>query len=299
MTAAKAKKVFLIINKFAGHKRKHTDEVYQMVSGLQSADIELEYAYTNHRGHASELAHQAAQKGFDLIVAVGGDGTVNETARSLAGSGVTLGIIPRGSGNGLARELGIPMSLRKSVDSLVTGKPKIIDVCAVNEQLFLCTSGIGFDAQVADRMAKAHKRGFKRYVEFTIAESLAFKPFGVKLEIDGKLIEKKVFLVTFANARQFGNNAFIAPGADISDGLIDVVVVNPFPKIWLPVFGLGLFAGYIPRLPFVEVYKARRVVLHHADTSIYHFDGEPGKIEYPAEITVRPVKLSVLSIEKP
>ncbi len=297
MATVATKKAFFIINKFAGHRRKYTDEVYQMVSGLQKAGFEVEFAYTNHRGHASELAHQAAQRGFDLIVAVGGDGTVNETARSLAGSGVTLGIIPRGSGNGLARELGIPMSLQKSVESLLTGKPKIIDVCAVNEQLFLCTSGIGFDAQVADRMAKAHKRGFKRYVEFTIAESLAFKPFGIKMEVDGNLIEKKVFLVTFANARQFGNNAFIAPGADISDGLIDVVVVNPFPKIWLPVFGLGLFAGYIPRLPFVEVYKAGRVVLHHAETGIYHFDGEPGKIEYPAEITVKPVKLSVLSAE--
>ncbi|MGE0020977.1 MAG: diacylglycerol kinase family protein [Draconibacterium sp.] len=294
MTEKKRRKIFIIINKFAGHKRKHTNEVYQMVSGLQSANLELEYAYTNHRGHASELALNAARSGFDLIVAVGGDGTVNEVARSLAGTEMTMGIIPRGSGNGLARELGIPMSLKKSVQTLINGKPKIIDVCAVNEQHYLCTAGLGFDARVADQMARAHKRGFWRYIQITISESLSFKPFQVKMEVDGKLIDQPVFLVTFANARQFGNNAFIAPKADISDGLIDVVVVKPFPKILLPVFGIGLFAGYIPKLPFVDNYKAKKVVIHSAETGIYHFDGEPGKISYPAEISIEPQRLSII-----
>jgi len=219
---------------------------------------------------------------------------VNEVARSLAGSSVPMGIIPRGSGNGLARELGIPMSLKKSVQTLIHGKPKIIDVCAVNNQHYLCTAGLGFDAQVADHMAKAHKRGFWRYIQITISESLSFKPFRVKMEVDGKWIDEPVFLVTFANAQQFGNNAFIAPNADISDGLIDIVVVKPFPKILLPVFGIGLFAGFLPKLPFVDNYKAKKVVIHSAETGIYHFDGEPGKINFPAEISVEPQQLSII-----
>jgi diacylglycerol kinase family enzyme len=205
-----------------------------------------------------------------------------------------MGIIPRGSGNGLARELGIPMSLKKSVQTLIDGKPKIIDVCAVNEQHYLCTAGLGFDARVADQMARAHKRGFWRYIQITISESLLFKPFRVKMEVDGKLVDEPVFLVTFANARQFGNNAFIAPNADISDGLIDVVVVKPFTKILLPVFGIGLFTGYIPKLPFVDIYKAKKVVIHSAETGIYHFDGEPGKVSFPAEISIEPQKLSII-----
>lgn len=294
MAAEKKRKVFFIINKFAGHKRKHTNEVYEMVSGIQNANMDFEYAYTNHRGHASELALKAFHSGFDLIVAVGGDGTVNEVARSLAGSDVLMGIIPRGSGNGLARELGIPMSLRKSVQTLIDGKPKTIDVCAVNKQHFLCTAGLGFDARVADMMARAHKRGFWKYVQITLAESFSFRPFRVKMEMDGRLIDEPVFLVTFANARQFGNNAFIAPGADISDGLIDVVVVKPFTRIFLPFFGIGLFAGYIPRLPFVENYKVKKVLIHSAETGIYHFDGEPGQISFPSEISIEPKKLSII-----
>lgn len=294
MTAGRKRKIYLIINKFAGHKRKHTNEVYEMVSGIQNANLEMEYAYTNHRGHASELALKAVESGFDLIVAVGGDGTVNEVARSLAGTNVPMGIIPRGSGNGLARELGIPMSLKKSVQTLINGKPKTIDVCAVKKQHYLCTAGLGFDAQVAAHMARAHKRGFWRYVQITISESLSFKPFHVKMEMDGKLIDEPVFLVTFANARQFGNNAFIAPNADIADGLIDVVVVKPFSKIFLPVFGVGLFAGYIPKLPFVKNFKAEKVVIHSAGTGIYHFDGEPGEISFPAGITIEPQQLSII-----
>jgi YegS/Rv2252/BmrU family lipid kinase len=228
------------------------------------------------------------------VVAVGGDGTVNEVARGLIGSQIPLGIIPMGSGNGLARDLGISMNIKKSASLLVEGKIKQIDVCRLNSQRFLCTSGIGFDAQVADKMAKASTRGFLRYIQLTIRESVAFKPFKIKMKVNDILIEKPVFLVTFANARQFGNNAFIAPKADITDGLMDVVVVKPIPKIWLPVFGIGLFLGIIPKLSFVEYYKTKRIELVSADTNNYHFDGEPGKLTVPTTISVDSEKLFVV-----
>jgi diacylglycerol kinase (ATP) len=295
MTRNKFRKIFLVINKFAGYRKKYSTAVYVVVSVLQKNGCEVEYSYTNYPGHATELASTAANKGFELVVAVGGDGTVNEVARGLIGSQIPLGIIPMGSGNGLAHDLGISMNIKKSSRLLVEGKIKQIDVCRLNSQRFLCTSGIGIDAMVADKMVKFSTRGFLRYIQLTIRESIAFRPFKIKMKVNDILIEKPVLLVTFANARQFGNNAFIAPFASISDGLIDVVLVKPFPKIWLPVFGIGLFLGIIPKLPFVEYHKTKQVELQFADTPFFHFDGEPGKLEIPAKISVDVEKLLVVA----
>jgi len=288
------KKIFLIINQFAGHGKKRGHEINNVISYLKKNDFEIDIAYTNHPGHATELASTAANKGFDIVVAVGGDGTVNEVAQGLIGTKTPLGIIPVGSGNGLARDLGISMNVIKSARNLTKGKTELIDVCRINNQRFLCTSGIGFDAQVADKMAAASTRGFLRYIQLTIQESIAFKPFNIKMKLDGLLFERPVFLITFANASQFGNNARIAPDASMTDGLIDVVVVNPFYKIWLPVFGIGLFTRLIPKLPFVDCYKAKHIELEFAGTNIYHFDGEPGKLELPATVTIDLEKLFVV-----
>jgi diacylglycerol kinase (ATP) len=297
MSPQNQKKIFLIINQFAGHRKKRTHEVNAVISFLKGNACEVEFSYTNHPGHATELATKAVSSGFDIVVAVGGDGTVNETAQGLIGTAVTMGIIPMGSGNGLARELGISMNVTKSARTLIEGNVQQIDVCRINNQHFLCTSGIGFDAQVADKMSKASTRGFLRYLQLTIRESIAFKPFRIKMKVDGILVEKPVFLVTFANASQFGNNAYIAPAASMTDGLVDVVVVNPFSKIWMPVFGIGLFTRIIPKLPFVDCYKAKQVELEFAGTTIYHFDGEPGKLTSPAKITIDPEKLFVVTAE--
>jgi YegS/Rv2252/BmrU family lipid kinase len=291
------KKVFLIINKFAGHRKKYSTAVYHVVSVLQGNDCEVEFSYTNHPGHATELASTASSKGFDLVVAVGGDGTVNEVAQGLIGTSTPMGIIPMGSGNGLARELGISMNVSKSAKTLIEGKKQQIDVCRINNQRFLCTSGIGFDAQVADKMSKAPTRGFMRYIQLTLQESISFKPFKIKMIVDDILVEKPVFLVTFANAAQFGNNARIAPDASMTDGLIDVVVVRPFNKMWLPVFGIALFTRIILKLSFVECYKAKHIKLEFVDTNIYHFDGEPGKLTLPAAITIDSEKLFVVGGE--
>jgi len=287
------KKIFIIVNKFSGHRRKFTEAVFQIISELQANGCEVELAYTMHRGHATELAKKASGV-FDLVVAVGGDGTVNEVGQGLIGTSTPMGIIPMGSGNGLARELGISMNILKGSRLLMHGNEQTMDVCSIKNQQFLCTSGIGFDAIVADKMANAKTRGFWRYLKIVIAESIKFKPFNVKMEMDGQLLETPVFLVTFANARQFGNNAYIARHASISDGLLDVVVVKPFHKIWLPVFGIGLFARYIHKLPFVETYRTKSVIIYEAETNIYHFDGEPGKISFPTEISVERHKLSVI-----
>lgn len=288
------KKIFLIINRFAGNGKKRSHKIDKAISWLKTKAGEVESAYTNHPGHATELASVAAAGDFNIVVAVGGDGTVNEVAQGLIGTSASMGIIPMGSGNGLARELGIPMDILKSAQMLVTENSQRIDVCSIGRQRFLCTAGVGFDAQVAHKMSKASTRGFLRYIQLTVSESMAFKPFRIKMKVDNVVIEKPVFLVTFANASQFGNNAYIAPSASMTDELIDVVVVNPFNKILLPVFGIGLFARFIPKLKFVECYKAKQIDIEFAETSIYHFDGEPGKLNVPAKITIEPEKLGVI-----
>ena len=289
-----SKKAFLIVNKFAGHSKKVANVVNSVVSVFQKNNWQVEFAFTQFHGHATQLASDAATSGFDMVIAAGGDGTANEVAQGLIGKSIPMGIIPLGSGNGLAREMGIPMNILKSAHTLISGNKKQIDICRINSQHFLCTSGIGFDAQVADKMARAKSRGFMRYVQLSLKESFAFNPFKIKMKVDEFWIEKKVFLVTFANARQFGNNAFIAPKANISDGLIDVVVVNPFPKIWLPVFGIGLFLGIIHKLPFVEFYKAENINIEYSELNVYHFDGEPGIFSIPAEIRVDAEKLFII-----
>lgn len=292
MRQQKNEKIFLIINKYAGHG-EGVRAVEIVVPFLTKNGYSVEYSFTQSHGHATALASKASTEGFNLVVAVGGDGTVNEVAQGLVGTKTPMGIIPMGSGNGLARELGISMNMQKSARSLIDGKSLHLDVCKLNDQRFLCTSGIGFDALVADKMSKSSSRGFLKYVQLVIKESIFFKPLDVRMKIDGVLIEEPVFLITFANASQFGNNAFIAPGASMTDGLIDVVVVRKFAKVWMPLFAVALFSKLIAKLPFVDCYKARQIELEIADTPYYHFDGEPGRLNVPARIKLDTAKIWV------
>jgi len=292
VTQTKTKKIFLIINRYAGNK-EGARALEIVVPYLKKKECLVEYSFTNHPKHATELAAKAVSDGFNLVVAVGGDGTVNEVAQGLYGKGTKMGIIPMGSGNGLARELGISMDMHKSSRALIKGKNLKVDVCRLNNQRFLCTSGIGFDAMIADKMSKAVSRGFLKYVQLVIQESIFFKSVNVRMKIDGVLIEESIFLITFANASQFGNNAFIAPEASMTDGLIDVLIVRKFAKIWMPVFAVALFTKLLPKLPFVDCYKAKQIDIELADTPYYHFDGEPGQLQVPAEIKIDTEKIWV------
>lgn len=285
-----AEKIFLIVNSYAGHKagEKTVDVV---VPYLLNKGFVVEYAFTNHPGHATELAIKAASEGYDLVVAVGGDGTANEVAQGLFGSVTVMGIIPIGSGNGLARELGISMNIRESLKTLIDGKTLLLDVYNLNDQRFLCTCGIGFDALIADKMSKTSSRGFFGYVKLVMKEISTYKPVDVRMKIDGVIVEEPVFLITFANSSQFGNKAYIAPGASMTDGLIDVVVVKEFAAVWIPVIAFALFFKLIPKLPFVNCYKAKMIDIELADTKYFHFDGEPGKLDVPAMISLNSEKI--------
>jgi YegS/Rv2252/BmrU family lipid kinase len=287
--------IFFIINLHAG-SGKAQKVIDSTIPQLLDLGHSVDFALTKHAGHATELAKNAQVANYDMVVAVGGDGTVNEVAKGLIETVTKLGIVPTGSGNGLARTLGINKNATEIVEILGSGSFTAIDACEIGPQMFLCTSGIGFDAHISHLMASEKKRGFLTYVRLVIKESLKYKAINLKLKLDSKVIETNAFLVTFANAPQFGNDAFIAPKARMTDGLIDVVVVRPFAKILLPLFSIALFAKFIHWLPFVDYYQASEVKILTASSQQIHFDGEPGILQFPAKVQMLESKINVVSV---
>ena len=206
-----------IINPISGvgSKRKIPKMIHEM---CQETGYALAISFTQYPGHASELTHQALQEGVNVIIAVGGDGTVNEIARAMIHAEATLGIIPKGSGNGLARELHIPMDPRRALDLIAESHISTIDCCQANGRVFFCTCGVGFDAAVSQKFANEPRRGSLTYIKNTIEEYLSYQPEPYELLVDNQTIKEKAFLVACANASQYGNNAFIAPHANVQDG---------------------------------------------------------------------------------
>jgi len=284
------KKIYLIINQHSGSKRRR-NIINHLFDIFEKQQVNISFNFTESKGHAVELAQKAVAEKYDIIVAVGGDGTVNEVARGLAGSGVAMGIIPIGSGNGLARELKIPLSIKKAIEIIIRGKDKSIDVWQMNNHLFLCAAGLGFDAAVAKKMTFSTKRGFWEYIRLTLIESISTKPVKLTLLIGNSEIVKSVFLASFTNASQFGNNAFISPGAKIDDGLLDIVLIKPMYKIFYPVLGFALFMRIIHWFKFFERYRATSVTIQNASTNLFHFDGESVEMEFPVRINLLEDKL--------
>ncbi len=286
------KKTYLIINRLAGGKRMK-NRISQLFDGFKKQSVNISFNYTERKGHAVELAQKAVAEKYDIIVAVGGDGTVNEVAGGLAGSGVTMGIIPMGSGNGLARELKIPLNIKKAIEIIIKGKDKPVDIWQMNNRSFLCAAGLGFDAAVAKKMTLSSKRGFWEYIRLTIKGSLSAKPVNISLLVKNHRIEKLVFMASFANASQLGNNAFISPGAKPDDGLLDIVLIKPMYKIFYPVLGLALFLRVIHWFKFFERHRVNSVIIQNASSNLFHTDGESVKMEFPVRINLLKDKLKV------
>lgn len=227
------KKAVFIINLNSGNSSK------EAIPGLidQTLDKEkfdYELVVTQYAGHASEIAAKAKDEGVDLVVAIGGDGTVNEVARAIVHSQTALGIIPCGSGNGLARHLQLPMNVKKAIETINVCEVHELDYGIINGFPFFCTCGMGFDAYVSQKFAEAGKRGPITYVENVLREGLKYKPETYVLQDENGTIKHKAFLISCANASQYGNNAYIAPQASMSDGLMDIIIMEPFDVFEAP-----------------------------------------------------------------
>ncbi|QCR21790.1 diacylglycerol kinase family protein [Pontibacter sp. SGAir0037] len=230
--------------------------------------------YTDYAGHAPELAKQAAAAGCHIVVAVGGDGTVNEVARGLLNTEAALAILPKGSGNGLARHLKIPMGIRGALRVINQAKTSTIDSGSINGHPFFTTAGIGFDAYISSVFAGNKKRGLKTYVELVLKEVLNYKHLPVTATINGNTLVTNCYVMAFANAAQYGNNAYIAPMADIRDGLLDVCLVRELDFLKAIHLSYCMLTRQIANADSAEYFKTDGVLVETDHQIMYHADGD-------------------------
>jgi YegS/Rv2252/BmrU family lipid kinase len=286
-------KIAFIINPFSGTGKK--EDILSLIKReLDKEVFEPEIVFTEHRGHGTELAKGFVDKKYQIDFAVGGDGTVNEVGRSLIHTDTSLGIIPIGSGNGLARHLGIPMNLKKAVKQLNHSEPIRMDYGLVNNRPFFCTCGTGFDAYVSTEFAKGKKRGIMSYVEKIITGYFTYKSQSYHLLGEGIDLNTKAFVITFANASQWGNNAYIAPQASVQDGKLDISIMSSFPIIALPTLALQLFAKTIDKDLFMTTLRSKDITLIREESGPFHYDGEPYEEGLEIQIKTIPDGLKVL-----
>ena len=289
----KKKRIRYIINPKSGNKAK--DAIPGLISGLTDTnEIDFEICLTRAPKHATELAREAAANQFDVVVAVGGDGSANETAHGLLGSETALGIIPTGSGNGMARHLKIPLDPGEAVSVINRFNRQVIDSVTANGEFCLGTIGVGFDAHIAHLFAKSSVRGYATYVKLVLTEFYKYKPRNFQLTVDGKEFSKECFLLTFANSSQFGNNAVIAPFADVTDGLIEVSMMGKFPVLSAPHLIYRLMNNTIHRSRYFEMARGKNLLLKNSGALQGHIDGEPVTFQDDLHVQIVPGSISVI-----
>lgn len=261
---------------------------------LDHARFSYEFVATQYAGHATLLAQEAAARGADIVCAIGGDGTVNEVGRGLLGTETAMAILPCGSGNGLARHLMLPMDLKRCLDIINLDTVETLDSGVINGHPFFCTCGMGFDAFISMKFAEAGKRGLMTYVEQMLREGLSYKPETYEIEDEMGSKTYKAFLISAANASQYGNNAYIAPHASMSDGLLDVIIMQPFSLIEAPQVTLEMLNKTIDKNVNIRTFKARHVHIHRSKPGLIHYDGDPLMSDADVEIEVKPKSIRVV-----
>jgi diacylglycerol kinase (ATP) len=289
---SEVKKVLFIVNKYSGTGYQPAVEG-RITDACAAADVECTIEFTRARGHATELAREGVEKRFGSVIAVGGDGTVNEVARGLVGTAVPMGIIPKGSGNGLGRHLGIPVTIGPALDALFKSKPLAMDTFTVNGHLSLNVSGIGFDGHIANLFGKDKKRGLTGYIKLTANEFFRFKEFDFQLHINGQVLPRKAFVMAIANSSQYGNNARIAPAASVCDGLLHLSILKKVPPYRLD-FIYNFFAGKVHRSRYCEVIETKSFTITTPQPVSYHIDGEPSGTTSHFDIQLNPCSLNML-----
>lgn len=268
------KKIIFIVNPISGTHNKN--QILNLISKIiDKARYEWEIWYTEYAGHAVELAARAAAASVYMVVAIGGDGTINEIGRSLIHTNTALGIIPCGSGNGLARHLRIPLDPKKALRIINEGLIESIDYGTINDICFFCTCGVGFDAFISLKFATAGKRGVLTYLEKTLQEGLTYQPETYELETEDGVYKYKAFVVACANASQYGNNAYIAPNACLTDGWLDVTIIEPFTVLEIPTLAYQLFNKKINQNSHYRTFRCKRLTIKRQKEGVMHFDGDP------------------------
>lgn len=292
--------IIFVVNPHAGATKK-TDLPQQLHSRLDLHKFKYETVHTQYGGHARQLSAEAVAQGIPFVIAVGGDGTVNECADSLMGTKSALGIIPMGSGNGLARDIGIPLETSKAITLLNHHEIKTIDCGMANGRSFFCTAGVGFDAYISKKFTLNKQRGFMGYLRNVIEEFLNYESREYSITYDRETKTLKAFAITFANAAQFGNDAYISPLADICDGKLDLCIVKEYPKHLGLSMGLRLFNRSMHKSRYVEIVRLEQARVSCPQACFYHVDGEVMQMQENGilEITVVPQALRVMVGHRP
>lgn len=247
--------------------------------------------FTERQGDATRLAIEAIDKGCDRIVAVGGDGTLNECVKALVDTNATLAVIPCGSGNGFANHIKMSKNIRIALDQISKSQSFLVDTGEVNGEVFVNVSGVGYDAYLAKLFNTLTDRGMANYVRLVVSE-LAYEPKKYTIRHKGGEREIEAYMITCCNATQFGNDARICPTADISDGLLDFVIVKKFPQLQIPEFILRLMSGTLPSSGLTERIQDSEMEII-AEDSLVHIDGEPFPAPNPIRYKVKPKSLRV------
>jgi YegS/Rv2252/BmrU family lipid kinase len=291
------KRIVFVVNPISGTQGKKA--ILKWIDErLDQSIYDYSIVKTEYAGHATQIAANAVQEKVDVVVAIGGDGTINEIARSLVHTNTALGIIPCGSGNGLARHLRIPMEPKAAIDVLNRGHELCIDYGKINNIPFFCTCGVGFDAFISLKFADSGKRGLLTYLENTLHESLTYQPETYEIENEEGTMKYKAWLIACGNASQYGNDAYIAPQASLTDGLMDVTIMEPFTVLDVPSLSFQLFNKTIDQNSRVKTMRAKKIKIHRVNDGVMHFDGDPLMAGKELEVEIIPAGLRVIASEK-
>ena len=288
-------KILFIVNPISGHHDK--SKFPSIVEKLIDKDkYDYTITLTEYGGHAVELTKQAIDNQYDIIVAVGGDGTINEVATTMIGASQTFAIVPYGSGNGLARHLHLPLKPDKVITEVINkGVKSKIDTAAMNGVPYISIAGVGFDAIIADFFAQDPHRGIKTYVKLVTKEYLHFQPKKYHLILDGKEeIDCEPFFISFANSNQFGSNAVVSPTASLNDGLLDVCIFKKPNMLQVPYVATRLLTKKIDRTHFVDIHKAQKIQVIRENDEIANIDGEAVMMPKDITVEINPLSLNIL-----
>lgn len=280
------KHLVFIINPKSGVDRQKAIQA-AIDSSLDFNQFTYEIQHTQYAKHGTVLAKEAAAKGAYAVVAVGGDGSVNDIVAGLLGTDAALAIIPKGSGNGMARTMGIPLLEQEAIKLINKGNTIKMDIGFANGQPFISNAGVAFDALIARKFAKSVRRGFAMYSWLVTKYLWMYKAWKWNIEIDGKLITEKAFIITVANCKQFGYNFQIAPDADYTDGLFNVVIVRNFPRMLGGLIVLRAMNGSIYKSPYVTNYRAKEVTISHPELRLMQTDGDAHACENKIHFTIK------------
>lgn len=286
--------ILFIINPISGGKQKL--KIPALIDSCLDKDkFNANFSFTEYIGHAAEIAEEAANKNFDVIVAVGGDGTINEIAPIVMRLNKILGIVPFGSGNGLARFLKIPMDTKKAIQVINQLKTQVIDGATLNDRNFFNMAGMGFDAHISTVFASNKGRGLKGYIEMFLKEMNSYEPQTYLIEVDGKKYTKEAYVISIANSSQYGNNVHISPKSSLTDGLLDLCIVKPFSLFKLPVLAYQMLRKTTDQHDMVEIIRGKNIKITREKEDSIHLDGEPFFMGKQIEINVIPLALQIIT----